>query len=296
MSSGKGDLSRLFKTTDGCHTWTLVLQNKAPEGFYDAFWLNAIDGEGIVIGDPVKDRFVILETKDGGENWTPDRSRALRLHGLSVAAFAASNGAVGKAVRSEADTRGPGEDYFPGFVTGGRSGAFLFERWEGPSHPKARYGRGLPGWPLPDWNRRSIPLLTGSESAGAFALALRYTGSPCEDCGFGRYWMVVAVGGAITKSQTKPPGQPHIQIPTVDGRGLPPPPRPTASAPPSPMTPTRRPGSPSAPTARTSLPTTARTGARCILILHRTKRPTPTAAGTHCRCRLSSARMAASGS
>ena len=36
MSSGKGDLSRLYKTTDGCQTWTLVMTNEDKEGFWDA--------------------------------------------------------------------------------------------------------------------------------------------------------------------------------------------------------------------------------------------------------------------
>src|SRR3954452_3224588 len=27
MSSGKGDLSRLYKTTDGCHSWKLIFTN-----------------------------------------------------------------------------------------------------------------------------------------------------------------------------------------------------------------------------------------------------------------------------
>ena len=36
MSSGKGDLSRLYKTTDGCQTWKLVFTNPDAEGFWDA--------------------------------------------------------------------------------------------------------------------------------------------------------------------------------------------------------------------------------------------------------------------
>src|ERR1700681_1210755 len=32
MSSGKGDLSRLYKTTDGCHTWRLVIKNPDADG------------------------------------------------------------------------------------------------------------------------------------------------------------------------------------------------------------------------------------------------------------------------
>ena len=36
MSSGKGDLSRLYKTTDGCQTWKLVFTNPDKDGFWDA--------------------------------------------------------------------------------------------------------------------------------------------------------------------------------------------------------------------------------------------------------------------
>ena len=36
MASGKGDLSRLYKTGDGCKTWKLLLTNPDAEGFWDA--------------------------------------------------------------------------------------------------------------------------------------------------------------------------------------------------------------------------------------------------------------------
>src|ERR1700744_3762883 len=35
MSSGKGDLSRLYKTSDGCKTWKLVFTNPDQDGFWD---------------------------------------------------------------------------------------------------------------------------------------------------------------------------------------------------------------------------------------------------------------------
>ena len=202
MASGPGEKSRLYKTTDGCKTWKLILKNPdAPDGFFDSFWLNAIYGEGILVGDPVKGRFTVLVTQDGGITWKPDKSRSLRLKGMSLAAFAASNSSIGRASRGEGDTRGQGTDYFNGFVTGGKTGAFLIERWEGRSRTKARFshGRFASMYLLPDWNRRALPLTKGVDSAGAFALALRYTGSPCSDCGFGMYWHLVAVGGDYTK-------------------------------------------------------------------------------------------------
>jgi len=36
MSSGPGDQSRLYKTTDGCQTWTLLFTNPDKTGFWDA--------------------------------------------------------------------------------------------------------------------------------------------------------------------------------------------------------------------------------------------------------------------
>jgi hypothetical protein len=201
MATGLGDKSRLYKTTDGCKTWKLLLKNTDPRGFYDGFWLNAIYGEGILLGDPVNGQFTILETEDGGAAWKRDQSKSLFLRGVSLAAFAASNSSIGKASRRAGDTRGPGTDYFPGFVTGGKGGAFLIERWQGRSKTKARFSQGKYSHldQMPDWNRRPIPLATGSDGSGAFALALRYTGNACEDCGFGRYWHLIAVGGDYMK-------------------------------------------------------------------------------------------------
>ena len=40
MSSGKGDLSRLYKTTDACQTWKPILTNPDKEGFWDAYRLD----------------------------------------------------------------------------------------------------------------------------------------------------------------------------------------------------------------------------------------------------------------
>jgi photosystem II stability/assembly factor-like uncharacterized protein len=52
MSSGKGDLSRLYKTTDGCQSWKLVFTNPDKDGFWDA--LEFLDAKhGYLLGDPV---------------------------------------------------------------------------------------------------------------------------------------------------------------------------------------------------------------------------------------------------
>src|ERR1700733_8129491 len=115
MSIGLGEKSRLYKTTDGYKSWNLLLKNTDPNGFYDSFWLNAIYGKGMLLGDPVGDRFSVFNTEDGGVTWKQDTSASLELHGLSQGAFAASNSSIGRALRGNGDMSGPGTDFFPGF-------------------------------------------------------------------------------------------------------------------------------------------------------------------------------------
>ena len=106
---------------------------------------------------------------------------------------------IGKAPRAEGDTRGPGIEAFPGFVTGGQGGTFLVENWYGKSPKRiARSDNDYLSVPR-TWNVHPVALNSGLESAGGFALALRYTGSPCLDCRFGAYWHLIAVGGDYTK-------------------------------------------------------------------------------------------------
>jgi len=54
MSSGPGDLSRLYKTTDGCQTWKLLFTNPDKDGFWDALVSDESgDRRLILVGDPV---------------------------------------------------------------------------------------------------------------------------------------------------------------------------------------------------------------------------------------------------
>ncbi|WP_433974984.1 WD40/YVTN/BNR-like repeat-containing protein [Tunturiibacter lichenicola] len=78
MSSGKGDLSRLYKTIDGCQTWKLLFTNPDKEGIWDAIQFDQRNrfrptskypNHGILVGDPVRGVFVIYESYDSGANW-----------------------------------------------------------------------------------------------------------------------------------------------------------------------------------------------------------------------------------
>ncbi|HET9150123.1 MAG TPA: hypothetical protein VFN83_00235 [Gemmatimonadales bacterium] len=68
LSAGNGDLSRIYRTTDGGRSWTLQFRNTDPAAFYDCmdFW----DARrGLVFGDEVNGRVMVLETTDG-EHWS----------------------------------------------------------------------------------------------------------------------------------------------------------------------------------------------------------------------------------
>lgn len=75
MSSGRGDLSRLYKTADGCRTWKLVFSNPDPEGSWQNLqirfgrrgWFEGING--LLMGDPVDGKFPIFATTDSGSTW-----------------------------------------------------------------------------------------------------------------------------------------------------------------------------------------------------------------------------------
>ncbi len=117
MASGPGDKSRLYKTTDGCKTWKLVFRNPdSPDGFFDCVWFQRT-GYGILLGDPVKDRFAVFETADGGKTWKRDTRIGLNVKGTRFAAFAASNSLFPHFPNG----------YMRGFVTGGPGGALLVE-------------------------------------------------------------------------------------------------------------------------------------------------------------------------
>ena len=62
------DRFRIYRTTNGGQTWTLVFQNTEPTAFYDciAFFDKH---RGVALSDPINGRFRILATSDGGRTW-----------------------------------------------------------------------------------------------------------------------------------------------------------------------------------------------------------------------------------
>jgi photosystem II stability/assembly factor-like uncharacterized protein len=156
MSSGPGDQSRLYKTTDGCHSWKLVFTNPDKNGFWDAMLLNRFDKDGYLLGDPVNGSFRFWTTEDQGATWQSDWQGAnlkrTAWKGLDAqpkeGAFAASNSSL------MVDER-----YAVGFVTGGPAGGRLFLSDE------AKDGS--------QFHVVNLPLRFGSATSGAYSIESR---------------------------------------------------------------------------------------------------------------------------
>jgi hypothetical protein len=187
MSSGKGDLSRLYKTTDACKTWKLVFTNPDKDGFWDAIKIDPKEKLfGSLVGDPVNGRFAVFLTFNGGDKWERRRvlPEALNKEGL----FAASNSSLVLQYNGMSPE---------GFITGGPNGARLltitvcgggdsdcFELGDfGPIKPTDK-NRGK--FEQVYWQRETLPLAKG-DSAGAFSIGV--------DDHSGYWYKAVIVGG-----------------------------------------------------------------------------------------------------
>ena len=85
MSSGTPAL--ILKTVDGGSSWQVKYRNADTTYFFDAMDF-ADKQHGYVLGDPINNKFVLMETMDQGETWAMVKTRPDAMSG--EAAFAAS--------------------------------------------------------------------------------------------------------------------------------------------------------------------------------------------------------------
>lgn len=79
----------ILRTTDGGDTWNKVYQNNTKGMFLDA--MDFFDGQnGIVVGDPINNKFFLAETHDGGMSWKELPAKKLPVADSMEACFASS--------------------------------------------------------------------------------------------------------------------------------------------------------------------------------------------------------------
>jgi photosystem II stability/assembly factor-like uncharacterized protein len=142
LSIGAGELSRIYKTTDGGATWTMQFKNTNAKAFFDAlaFW---DESHGIAISDPVDEKFLFIMTNDGGKSWEPLVPQRIRPAFPGESLFAAS----GTCIITQGKTN-------VWFVTGGTAGRVF-----------SSIDRGQ------TWSTSATTIVSGVESAGIFSIA-----------------------------------------------------------------------------------------------------------------------------
>jgi photosystem II stability/assembly factor-like uncharacterized protein len=172
MSSGKGGLSRLYKTTDGCQTWKKVFDDPEETGFFDS--LHLVTGKQMyLLGDPVGGKFSMYYSADAGSTWYIADDPGLDAP-KDAGAFAASNSALANV--------GP----FLIFGTGGPHAAVYAARSKCDTNNQCTMF----------WEATDTPLAHGAAASGVFSLAGRIATNMS-----GKMMMTeIAVGGTYDKS------------------------------------------------------------------------------------------------
>ncbi len=140
MSSGDGDKSRIYKTTDGGKTWKLQYSDKRP-----GFFLDSLDCSSkthcVALSDPVDGKFLVLSTDDG-ERWKELPRDKMPAALSKEGAFAASGTAIALC---------EGSIYFG---TGGPKARIFHSADQGHS-----------------WTAVETPIASGNASSGIFSIA-----------------------------------------------------------------------------------------------------------------------------
>ena len=181
MSSGPGDQSRLYTTSDGCKSWKLLFKNPdAPDGFFDSFFADWGESAavpawtGSLLGDPVHGRFTVFDSINSGASWTQRKSPGLALNGADLGGFAASNSLF---PANQDNAHVPQV-----FASGGKGGAVVW----------------IEKLPEHTWQRISLPMAGGAESAGIFSIAARTESVPFRNI-ISVEETLIAVGGDYSK-------------------------------------------------------------------------------------------------
>jgi photosystem II stability/assembly factor-like uncharacterized protein len=133
-----GSPAYILRTTDGGTTWKQVYKNTDSAAFIDGigFWNKK---DGIIYGDPINGRMLLLSTKDGGKSWQECKNRPIL--GKGEASFAASGTTINCFNNKTVVV-----------AIGGKNSKLLI------SNDRCQH-----------WQSKSTPMLATSESTGIFS-------------------------------------------------------------------------------------------------------------------------------
>jgi photosystem II stability/assembly factor-like uncharacterized protein len=160
MSSGKGDLSRLYKTTDACKTWKLLFTNPDNEGFWDA--IHAHDpSHALVLGDSVANKMRIWKINLDSPDDSEIAYEVLQLTTeAQESSFAASNSVL-IVPKKEIDTSGWAYRWWWATATAKQAFVYLVRDERGSCEPCRE-----------ETKRIQVPMSQGSSTAGIFSLSV----------------------------------------------------------------------------------------------------------------------------
>jgi photosystem II stability/assembly factor-like uncharacterized protein len=148
-----GSPGYILKTFDGGETWKKVFEDKRKEFFLDAidFW---DEDNGMVIGDPIDERFILYRTIDGGNTWHP-MDTSMRPWAIAGESLFAASGTSFRCMPKKSI----------GFVTGGKISVFhwlqidkKYQRFELKSMKQGKASEGAFSF---DFNEKYIAIVGG---------------------------------------------------------------------------------------------------------------------------------------
>jgi photosystem II stability/assembly factor-like uncharacterized protein len=153
MSAGKGRLSRIFKTGDGCKTWKLVFTNPDDGGSFKGI-RRVSEKQVYLLGDQVDGKFAVFYSADGGENWFSTNDPGLE----------AEKGEVSFSSNGSLISVGP-------FLLFGTKGLTSFNLYQ--TYPNCGSGaQNAAGCPIA-WSKTEVPLPIAHLDCVGFSIAAR---------------------------------------------------------------------------------------------------------------------------
>jgi photosystem II stability/assembly factor-like uncharacterized protein len=180
ISTGKGSLSGIYKTADGCQTWKLVFSNPDASGSFKSIH-RVTNRQLYLLGDPVDGKFSVFYSADGGETWNSTDDPGLDSEKGDLAVLAGNGTFI---------SVGP----FLFFGARNSTSLHLYH-----TYPKCQAGsQSAAGCPVA-WAKTDVPLASGDAGSVGFSFAAR---TQLNMANGSVQTVLVAVGSSIGSAAT----------------------------------------------------------------------------------------------